>query len=103
MLAIKAVELAREGLRLNDILSEINACRDRMETVFTLDKLDNIIKGGRLTKFEGLSHPHGYQTMFQGIEGHVEVVEKSAGPPQIPGPDDPPAGQVLGRPWRAAA
>lgn len=80
MLAVKAMELVREGLRLNDVLSEINACRDRMETVFTLDRLDNIIKGGRLTRFEGLIGTlMDIKPMFRGMEGRVEVVEKVRG------------------------
>lgn len=80
MLAVKAAELVKQGLNLNDVLREITACRDRMETVFTLNNLDNIIKGGRLTKFQGLvGNLLDIKPIFRGIDGKVEVVEKVRG------------------------
>ena len=50
---IKACQLAEEGLPLKEIQREIISYRNSMKTYFTLDTLENIIKGGRLSSWEG--------------------------------------------------
>ncbi|NMA01212.1 MAG: DegV family protein [Clostridia bacterium] len=50
---IKACQMAEEGLTLKEIRQEIISYRNNMKTYFTLDTLENIIKGGRLSSWEG--------------------------------------------------
>ena len=53
MQVIKACQMAEEGLTLKEIRQEIISYRNNMKTYFTLDTLENIIKGGRLSSWEG--------------------------------------------------
>ena len=51
--------------------------RDNLKTIFTLDTLENVIKGGRLTKFQGLvGNILNIKPIFQGVEGKIEVWRK---------------------------
>lgn len=53
--AIKASLMSREGLSLDTIIENLSAMRAETETIFTLDTLDNVVKGGRLSQFEGFA------------------------------------------------
>jgi len=53
--AIKAALLAREGLAMESIIEHLTAWRVHTETIFTLDTLENVVKGGRLSRIEGLA------------------------------------------------
>lgn len=80
ILAIRAAEMARQGLPLDTVLNRLIDYRDKLTTVFTLDTLDNIIKGGRLTKFQGLvGNILDIKPLFHGVEGNIEVLEKLRG------------------------
>lgn len=50
---IRACKLAHQGLSLEEIKEEIIRYRREMRTFFTLDTLDYIVKGGRLSSWEG--------------------------------------------------
>ncbi|NLT94092.1 MAG: DegV family protein [Clostridia bacterium] len=50
---IKACRLAEEGLSIEEICEEIIKYRCQMNTLFTVDTLENIVKGGRLSSWEG--------------------------------------------------
>lgn len=80
ILAIRAAELARQGLPLDTVFNMLTNYRDNLKTVFTLDTLENIVKGGRLTKFQGLvGNILDIKPLFHGVEGKVEVLEKLRG------------------------
>lgn len=80
VLAIRAVEMARQGLPLDTVFSRLEGYRDNMKTIFTLDTLENVIKGGRLTKFQGLvGNILDIKPIFQGVEGKIEVLQKLRG------------------------
>ncbi|MGI6549767.1 MAG: DegV family protein [Syntrophomonadales bacterium] len=80
VLAIRAAEMARQGLSLDTIFNRLVDYRDNLKTVFTLDTLENVIKGGRLTKFQGLvGSILDIKPIFQGVEGKIEVLEKLRG------------------------
>jgi len=80
ILAIRAAELARQGLPLDTVFDMLTNYRDNLKTVFTLDALENIVKGGRLTKFQGLvGNILDIKPLFHGVDGKVEVLEKLRG------------------------
>ncbi|MFZ5945781.1 MAG: DegV family protein [Bacillota bacterium] len=53
MQVIKACRLAEEGTSIGEIKKEILTYRDGMSTFLTLNNLENIVKGGRLSPWEG--------------------------------------------------
>lgn len=53
--AIKASLMSGEGLSLDTIIDNLSAMRSETETIFTLDTLENVVKGGRLSRFEGFA------------------------------------------------
>lgn len=53
--AIKASLMTREGFSLDTIIENLSAMRTETETIFTLDTLENVVKGGRLSRFEGFA------------------------------------------------
>ncbi len=80
ILALRATELARQGLPLETVFRRMIDYRDNLKTIFTLDTLENVIKGGRLTKFQGLvGNILNIKPIFQGVEGKIEVLEKVRG------------------------
>lgn len=50
---LKACQMAEQGMSLEEITEEIIKYRSQMNTYFTLDTLENIVKGGRLSNWEG--------------------------------------------------
>lgn len=50
---IRAAELAESGYSVDNIVSELEKYRSRMNILILLNTLDNIVKGGRLGKFQG--------------------------------------------------
>lgn len=54
ILAVKASELARSETNVTNVVKRIIEYRDEMNTLFTMDSLENLIKGGRLAKLPGL-------------------------------------------------
>ena len=80
ILALRATELSRQGLPLETVFRRMIDYRDNLKTIFTLDTLENVIKGGRLTKFQGLvGNILNIKPIFQGVEGKIEVLEKVRG------------------------
>lgn len=53
--AIKAAEMVEAGLSLEAIMEKLTALRSYTETIFTLDTLENVVKGGRLSRIEGFA------------------------------------------------
>jgi DegV family protein with EDD domain len=80
ILAIRAAEMAGQGLPLDTVFHKLIDYRDSLNTIFTLDTLENVIKGGRLTKLQGLvGNILDIKPIFQGMEGKIEVLEKLRG------------------------
>lgn len=50
MLALRAVELAEAGWKLDAIVAELNAIRDRSGGLFTVDTFENLLRSGRVSK-----------------------------------------------------
>jgi DegV family protein with EDD domain len=78
--AIRAAELATQGLGVKEIVERLTAYRGEMNILILLDTLENIVKGGRLSKFQGsVAKVLGIKVLLEGVEGSVELLEKIRG------------------------
>jgi len=79
--AINAAEMAGQGFSIETIEEELMKLRQSREVLFTLDTLENVVKGGRLSKFQGMvGTVLDIKPIFRGnSQGMVEVVEKVVG------------------------
>ena len=50
---IRAAELALKGYTIEEIVADLTTYREKMNILVLLDTLENIVKGGRLSKFQG--------------------------------------------------
>ncbi|MGD8727991.1 MAG: DegV family protein, partial [Gemmatimonadales bacterium] len=50
MLALRAVELAEAGWKVEDIRAELDRIRDRSGAFFTVDTFDNLLRSGRVSR-----------------------------------------------------
>ena len=77
---IHAAELAQKGYSIEEIIAELEKDRDDMRILILLDTLENIVKGGRLSKFQGsIAKILNIKVILEGINGQVEVIEKVQG------------------------
>jgi DegV family protein with EDD domain len=53
--AINAAEMTAKGLALETIHEQLTKMRQSREVLFTLDTLENVVKGGRLSKLQGMA------------------------------------------------
>ena len=77
---IHAAELAQKGYSVNEIVADLEKDREEMNILILLDTLENIVKGGRLSKFQGsIAKILNIKVVLEGINGQVEVIEKVQG------------------------
>jgi DegV family protein with EDD domain len=77
---LKAAKLAAQGLSLEKILEALKEYRSNMNVLILLNTLENIVKGGRLSKFQGsIAKILDIKILLQGIDGKVELLEKIRG------------------------
>jgi DegV family protein with EDD domain len=77
---MKAVELASRGFSVRQIVENLTKYRDSMKILILLDTLENIVKGGRLSRLQGtLARILNIKVLLQGVEGAVEPLEKIRG------------------------
>ena len=77
---LKAAELAEQDLTLQDIKQELIKMREKMNILILLDNLTNVVKGGRLSKFQGsVAKVLNIKVVLEGVKGEIEVVEKVRG------------------------
>jgi DegV family protein with EDD domain len=78
---IKAAEMAEMGRSLPEILSELEKYRSKMNILILLNTLDNIVKGGRLNRFQGgLGKLLGIKVLLHNdAEGKVVLKAKARG------------------------
>ncbi|NLJ75711.1 MAG: DegV family protein [Peptococcaceae bacterium] len=81
VLAVKAYDFIRPGFSTQSIVKKIVDYRDGMNTLFTMDSLENLIKGGRVGRLPGF-----IGTMLRirpigkaGDVGQIDVLEKVRG------------------------
>lgn len=79
--AIKAARMAARGLTADVIVEQLTEMRKTREVLFTLDTLENLVKGGRLNKLQGTAATIlSIKPILRGnVEGMPEIVEKVRG------------------------
>ena len=77
---IRAAEMVEQGDGLKNILDELIIYREKMNILILLNTLENIVKGGRLSKFKGtVASVLNIKVLLEGIEGEVVELGKSRG------------------------
>ncbi len=81
IVAIKAANMAAQGLSLDAVIERLTRIRSSREVIFTLDTLENVVKGGRLSRIEGLAGTllHIKPILRGNDRGVPEVIEKVKG------------------------
>lgn len=79
--AIKAARMAALGVNVHTIVEKLSIIRKTRQVLFTLDTLENVVKGGRLSKFQGMAGTilNIKPILWGNPEGVPEVVEKVRG------------------------
>lgn len=77
---LKACELAKAGCTAKEVVAELDEYRKQMKILILLNTLENIVKGGRLSRLQGsLASLLNIRILLQGVEGGVEMLEKVRG------------------------
>jgi DegV family protein with EDD domain len=78
---IRATELSQNGYSLKEITKELTVYRENMNILVLLDTLENIVKGGRLSKFQGsIAKILNIKVILERVGGgKVEIMEKVRG------------------------
>ncbi len=78
---IRAAELAQQGHTVAEIVADLTEYRENMNILVLLNTLENIVKGGRLSKFQGsLAKILNIKVLLERVEGgKVEIFEKIRG------------------------
>lgn len=77
---LRAAELAEEGRSVEEIIERLEEDREQMEIFVLLDTLENIVKGGRLSKFQGsVAKLLNIKVVLEADNGKVEILEKIRG------------------------
>ncbi len=81
ILAVKALDFIHSGISVQSVVNKVIDYRDGMNTLFTMDSLENLIKGGRVGRLPGFIgamlsiRPIGRA----GDVGQIDVLEKVRG------------------------
>lgn len=77
---IEAAKMAAKGATVEKIVEFLNEYRKNSNIIIVLHTLENIVKGGRLSKFQGsLAKILNIKVILEGVDGKVELVEKVRG------------------------
>jgi DegV family protein with EDD domain len=77
---LRACELAAAGRTVDEIVAELTGYRDQMNTLVLLNTLENIVRGGRLNRFQGsVSKVLDIRVLLHNVEGEVVLLEKVHG------------------------
>ncbi|MEH7235696.1 DegV family protein [Bacillus sp. JJ1562] len=81
MQILRVAELAKKGHSIDEIIINLTEYRENMNIYILLDTLENIVKGGRLSKFQGsLAKLLNIKVLLQrATGGKVEIFEKIRG------------------------
>jgi len=80
LLVMKAAQMASEGKNKQEIVKALYKYREKMTIFILLDNLENVVKGGRLSKFQGsMAKVLSIKVILEGKEGEIEVLEKIRG------------------------
>ena len=78
---IRAAQLAEKGHTMDEIVKELTQYSENMNILVLLNTLENIVKGGRLSRFKGtLAKVLNIRVILERIEGgKVGILEKIRG------------------------
>jgi DegV family protein with EDD domain len=77
---LKACELARAGRSVKEIIAALTEYRDGLNTLVLLNTLENIVRGGRLSRFQGsVGKILDIRVLLHNEDGEVVVLEKVHG------------------------
>jgi DegV family protein with EDD domain len=77
---LRACELARSGCSASEVVAELEKYRKEITILILLNTLENIVKGGRLSKIQGnLAKILGIRVLLHNLEGEVVLLEKVRG------------------------
>lgn len=77
---IEAAKLIEKNSSMKEIIEYLEDYRKNQNIFILLDTLENIVKGGRLSKFQGtLTKVLDIKVFLEGIEGKVEIKDKIRG------------------------
>jgi len=81
IMVVKAIRMVKQGLNMDDLLERLLEIRANRVMLFTLDTLDNLVRGGRLNKYEGITGDflNIKPIMKINSQGLTEVTEKVRG------------------------
>ncbi len=81
MIAYKLGELIEAGLNRDEIIEKAEKYIDKMQTLFVLDSLDNLIKAGRMGKLKGkIASFFNIKPVLAGTpEGTITLIDKARG------------------------
>ncbi len=76
----KLVELIKQGLSYQKIIEQINAFRDKKSLFFILQKFDNLVNNGRMSKIAGLiASKLVIRPICIAYEGEIKIAKKIIG------------------------
>lgn len=76
----EAAKAAQEGKSAEEVLEVIESTRQRMKLYLTVLNLDNLIKGGRISRVMGaFSNLLNIKLFLEVINGKIEIVQKGRG------------------------
>lgn len=77
---LEAASLAEQGFTVEEIIEKLNDVREKTELFVSIVKLENIIKGGRISHFMGgLSNFLHIKINFQFVNGKLTIMNKVRG------------------------
>lgn len=77
---IEATKLIQQGATIDEVVNFLEEYKKSANILILLDTLENIVKGGRLTKFQGsVAKVLDIKVLLHNVEGKVEILEKIRG------------------------
>lgn len=81
MQVMKAAQLVEQGKTMEEIVRSLEKYRESMNILVLLNTLENVVKGGRLSKFQGtLAKVLNIKVILERVEGgKIEILDKVRG------------------------
>ncbi|NLP36389.1 MAG: DegV family protein [Firmicutes bacterium] len=77
---LKASKLAQAGCTAAEVVAELTRYREKMKIVIILKTLENVVKGGRLSRFKGsLANILNLRLLLHNQDGEVVLLDKIRG------------------------
>jgi DegV family protein with EDD domain len=89
IMAVRAAQMAAAGLSMDDIIKGLSSTLTTKRTIFTLNTLENVVKGGRLNRIEGMAgdllhikpiflgnNENGKPELFEKVRGRSKAIKR---------------------------